>query len=49
MLARTWSKGNPVLPAVGGNINWCSHWEKQYGGSLVVLYKNIIDLYMLIF
>ena len=24
---------------VGGNVNWCCHYEKQYGGSLEVL-KN---------
>ena len=25
-------KGNSYT--VGGNINWCSHYGKQYGGSL---------------
>lgn len=25
-------KRNPP-PLVGGNINWCSHYEEDYGGS----------------
>ena len=29
-----WRKGNKPLCTVGGNINWCSHYGKQYGGSL---------------
>ena len=24
-------KREPSHP-VGGNVNWCSHWGKQYGG-----------------
>ena len=20
--------------SIGGNVNWCSHYEEQYGGSL---------------
>ena len=27
-----WRKGNP--PTVGGNVNWCNHYEEQYGSSL---------------
>lgn len=22
-----------LLRAVGGNVKWCNHYEKQYGGS----------------
>ena len=29
-LARMWRKGNPSI-LVGGNTNWYSHCEKQYG------------------
>ena len=28
-----WRKGNPPY-TVDGNVNWCSHYGKQYGGSL---------------
>ena len=28
-----WRKGNPSI-TVGGNINCCGHYGKQYGGSL---------------
>ena len=31
MLARMWKITGPVY-AVGGNMNWCSHSEKQYRG-----------------
>ena len=31
-------KGTPY--AIGGNVNWCSHCGKEYGGSL----KNILKL-----
>ena len=24
---------------IGGNVNWCSHCEKQYGGSSTVKYR----------
>ena len=30
---RVWRKGNAPI-TVGGNINWCGHYGKQYGGSL---------------
>lgn len=29
MLVSVWIKGT----LVGGNVNWYSHYEKQYGGS----------------
>ena len=32
MLEKVWRQGNAVT--VGGNVNWCSHYRKQYGGSL---------------
>ena len=32
MLARMQRKGT-FVPPVGGNINWCSHYGKQCGGS----------------
>ena len=31
MLARTWRRA--PLYTVGGNVNWCSHYGKQYEGS----------------
>ena len=31
MLVRMLRKGNPPT-TVGGNVNWCSHCGKQYGG-----------------
>ena len=30
---RVWRKGKPPI-TVGGNINWCGHYGKQYGRSL---------------
>ena len=36
MLERVWSKGN-TLCTVGGNVNWCSHYGKQYRGSSKIL------------
>ena len=30
---KVWRKGNPPV-TVDGNINWCGHYGKQYGGSL---------------
>ena len=33
MLERTWRKRNPPN-TVGENVNWCSHYGEQYGGSL---------------
>ena len=30
VLARMWRKGEPLC-TVGGNIDWCSHYGKQYG------------------
>ena len=27
-------KKKEPLYTVGGNVNWCSHYGKQYGGSL---------------
>ena len=30
---RLWRKGNPPY-TVGGNVNWCSHYGEEYGGSL---------------
>ena len=32
MLARMWRKGKPLY-TIGGNVNWCSHYGKQDGGS----------------
>ena len=32
MLDRVWRKGTSYT--VGGNVNWCSHYGEQYGGSL---------------
>ena len=32
MLERMWRKGKPAY-IVGGNVNWHSHYVKQYGGS----------------
>ena len=30
-----WDYGkNGPLCTIGGNVNWCSHYEEQYGGSL---------------
>ena len=31
MFQRVLRKGN--LPAISGNVNWCSHYGKQYEGS----------------
>ena len=30
------------LYVVGGNVNWCSHYEKQYGGFSKNKYRTII-------
>ena len=30
MLERVWRKGNPLTYSFGGNVNWCSHYGKQY-------------------
>ena len=30
MLEKVWRKENPPM-AVGGNVNWNSHYGKQYG------------------
>jgi len=27
--------------SVGGNINWCSHYREQYGGSLKTLKREL--------
>ena len=32
MLERVWTKENPHH-TVGRNVNWCSHFGEQYGGS----------------
>ena len=32
MLEKVWGKGTPSY-TVGGDINWCSHYGQQYGGS----------------
>ena len=34
MLERVWRKGNAPVCDVGGNVNWYSHYGKQYGGSV---------------
>ena len=33
MLEEKVNKSEPS-DTIGGNVNWCSHWGKQYGGSL---------------
>ena len=33
MLEEKVKKSEPS-DTIGGNVNWCSHWGKQYGGSL---------------
>ena len=30
---KVWRNGTPFY-TVGGNINWCSHYGEQFGGSL---------------
>ena len=32
ILVRIWRKGNSMYIS-GGNVNWYSHYRKQYGGS----------------
>ena len=28
---------------VGGNVNWCGHYGKQYGGSLKIKNRHVIQ------
>ena len=39
------------LHTVGGNVNWCSHYGKQYGGSSKILQTynpaiTLLDIYL---
>ena len=40
MLESVWRKENPST--CGGNVNWCSHYGKQYRGSLKNLKTELL-------
>ena len=37
-----WSKMQPLC-TVSGNVNWCSHYEEQYGGPQKIRNRTIIQ------
>ena len=41
MLERVWRKGNPTTLLVK-NVNWCSHYGKQYQGSFKKKLKIVL-------